>query len=155
MLGGMGLGAAFALYTGRARKCQILGKPVHIIQRLSRATCRKCQHMLHHSEDQKNELAVTLSLGGFFLTLHSFHQHYKPPPNTEQHWNRLNQQWSWAESHRAAVALQHWWTKPVKSWFRISAEVFQKGWAIWVSSTADGRCSNWGIQREKGNYAAE
>lgn len=54
-----------AVYT-RARKCQVLSKPVHIIQRLSRATSRKCQHMLHSSEDQKNKLAVTLSLGRVF-----------------------------------------------------------------------------------------
>lgn len=167
MLRAMGLGAALAgfvgenmpladtwgsaLYTGRARKCQVLSKLIYIVQRLSRAASRKCQHTLHGSED-----LWACPWEGFFPILHSLPSALQPPPNTEQHRNRLSQQWTWAESYRAAVALQHWWINPVKSsWFRISAGVFQKGWAIWVSSTANERCSNWGIKRKKGNYAAE
>lgn len=96
----MGLGAALAgfvgenmpladtwgsaLYTGRARKCQVLSKPIDIVQRLSGATSRKCQHMLHSSEDQKKKLAVTLSLGRVFSPpCTPFQEHYKPPKHTK------------------------------------------------------------------------
>lgn len=89
------------------------------------------------------------------LTLPSIPSTLQKRPNPEQHQNGPSQQWTSAEPHSAAWALQHWQINQVKSsWFRISAEVFQKWSTIWGSSTSKWKVLKMGNHKKKGKLCS-